>query len=241
MGVPAAEAQRLNDLALGKARTGRVSLRSFDEGVVETLGAKVVDDNYFLTVEGIDPPPGSPGVPVTWSYPEDVYEKYKIPHILIRRDDISIAMQRWHPGTGQYRVPAPGALPVVIPSLNLAGFDSYEELQQAVPFDLAYTLQIAARHRGGVSGSRNQCNRILDHVLRVYPPYCRVLLKDSAGGVRSYEAFMEGISPLDEHADVAERFVGFALTLRVEAELDLGEPEVHKAVTRTATVRSRFL
>jgi len=237
-----------------------VALRDFDQGVVETMGgvvygntatgwveeAKLTDDvnelNYFVVVSGIDPPPGQPGVPITFSNPEDVYEKFKIPVVLVRRDDITPAMQRWHPGQGQYRAPASEALPVMVTRRDgtvLRGYDRYEELPQAVPFDLMYTLEISARNRGSL-GIRNQANAIFKHVLKIYPPYCRVLVKDSVDDVRSYEAFMEGTSVLDELMDITARKIGFGLTLRVEAELDLADPEVRRAVTQDPTIRTRI-
>lgn len=239
MTIPSAEFDRYQASVEGRARTGTVGLRDFDQGVVETLGAFIDGDNYWLQVDGICPPPGAPGVPVTFSFPEDVYEKYKLPVLMVRRDDISPAMQRWHPGTNQYRAPSTSGLPasVTMHGVTQTGFDRYEELQQAVPFDLMYSLQISARYRGALR-SRNHTNRLLDYVLRVYPPYCRVVLKDSLQAIRTYEAFMEGISPMDDVMDVADRTLGFTVTLRVEGELDLHDPVVRRAVTSPPVVRS---
>ena len=237
----------------GRARTGFVNLRSFDEGVVETLGARIdaETDNYFLKLDevdtvGFDPPvsspfnrgpvdprPGLPAIPVTFAFPEEMFEKYSIPLLLVRRDDIAPALQRWHPGALQYRAPGRGALQVqnneVTPPVT--GFDRVEQVDQAAPFDLSYTINIVARNRGA-PGVRNQANRLLDHVLRIYQPYCRVLVRDSIGDTRSYEAFMEGISHLDEVAEVTDRVIGFAVTLRIEGELDINDPVIRKTVTR---------
>jgi hypothetical protein len=256
--------EALRDRTEGRARTGFVNLRSFDEGVVETLGARIDEEteNYFLNLEevetvGFDPPvsshfhrgpvdprPGLPAIPVTFAYPEDVFEKYSIPMILVRRDDISPALQRWHPGTLQYRAPGRGAHPSEYKQYQTSdpvkGYDRVEQVDQAAPFDLSYTINIVARNRGA-PGVRNQANRVLDHVLRIYQPYCRVLLKDSVGDARSYSAFMEGISHLDEVADVTDRVIGFAVTLRIEGELDLNDPVIRKTVTRALTLRSEGL
>jgi hypothetical protein len=161
-----------------------------------------------------------------------VFAQYRQPMILVRLDDISPAMQRWHPGSLQYRIPAPEALPAAVRRGNttLRGFDRYSEMQQAAPFDLMYTVQVETRYRGA-RGTRNETNTLLDYVLRVYPPYGRVLVTDSLGDTRSYEAFMEGTAPVDEAADVADRMMGMALTLRVEGELDVLDPETFRAVT----------
>lgn len=243
----------------GLARTGFVNLRSFDQGVVETLGAKIDPDlqNYFLDVEavetvGFDPPesspfyrgpveprPGLPGVPITFAFPEDVFEKWTLPVIVVRRESIDPAPQRWHPGTIQYRAPARGALPVQsqlsINSAVTSGFDRVEQAEQAFPFDFSYTLNILARNRGA-PGSLNQANRLLDLVIRIYQPYCEVRVVDSVGDVRGYEAFMDGVSALDEVAEVTDRVIGFAVSLRIEGELDLSDPVIRRTV-RKATLR----
>ena len=234
----------------GRARTGIVNLRSFDQGVVETVGG-VVDPSgsyYYLPIaeEGeteeqrgpVDGPPGTLGVPIHFSFPEEMFSKYRIPLLLVRRDDLAPAPQRAHPGLMQYRAPARGAHSVQYQhspsSTPLNGWDRMEQAFQAYPFDLTYTLQIVGRDRGGL-GSRNQVGRVLDKVLRVYQPNCRVLVTDSLGDKRSYEAFMEGTSPVDDMAEIADRVIGFAITLRVEGELDLNDPEVRKTVTSPLT------
>jgi hypothetical protein len=254
----------------GSAPTGIVGLRNFDEGMVVTLGAEVHDldtgkgphSNYFLTSEilPVEPAPGLPGVPITFSHPEDIWERYRQPVIVIRRDDISPAMNRWHPHTVDYRAPARGATEVTVifgegtlTEQRLTGYDRYEEKQQAVPFDITYTISVLDRHRGkgplpprnvptgftGAEGSpRNQVNRIFDYVLRRYPPYGQIYVTDSLGDRRRYSTFMEAVSHLDEVPEITERVLGFALTVRVEAELDLSDPEVKRAVSSPLTMRT---
>lgn len=256
---PEASTEALENRREGHARTGTVTLRDFDKGVIETMGAFLAYDedgkerNYFLQLDAGDvgsakgrigrkgqliPPitPGQtalPGVPVVFSHPEDVFAKYDLPLIAIRRDDIDPATSRWHPGLKQYRAPAESALPTVV------GAESYwnlvEEKEQAVPYDLTYTISILARSRGkGGISQTNQANAILHQVLKVYQPYCLVKVFDSIGDGRTYEAFQESISHLDEVPEVADRVIGFAVTLRVEAELDLNDPEVrHTVLSRT--------
>lgn len=250
---------------LGSAPLGTIGLRNFDEGVVETLGAEIDEErqNYFITDPSIAPltaPEGLPGIPVTFSHPEDVFERYRLPVIVVRRDDITPAMSRWHPGTKVYRAPAKGARPFEIKlgdPLNpttVFGFESYEERTQAVPFDITYTISLLARHRGfgpadrrgrrnptGAGSPRTQVNKLLDYCLRIYQPYCRVDVRDSLGDCRSYEAFMEAISHLDQVPEITDRMLGFALTLRVEAELDLNDAVVRKAVLGPLTITEEIL
>lgn len=262
----------------GEAPSGVVGLRNFDAGVVETLGAEVHEvetgrgphSNYYITPTKtfpVEPAPGLPGIPVTFSHPEDIYARYRQPVIVVRRDDISPAMNRWHPGHKSWRAPAQEANPVTVTiypqtfgELVFHGFDKYETKDTGVPFDITYSIQIYARHRGKgpmpkkgrptgfvdetgspASGSpRNQVNSVLDYVLRRYAPYCQVFVEDSLGDRRKYSAFMEAVSHLDEVPEVTERVLGFAVTLRVEAELDLSDPVVHRAA-QALTLRSKVL
>jgi hypothetical protein len=245
--------------ALGERPAGYVSLRNFDEGVVITLGAEVRDGkDYHIPIDKVSPvaaPPGQAGVPITFAFPDDKYEHWRLPCIVVRRDDIAPAMNRWHPGMTTWRGPARGALPVIATlgtgpdAPTVAGYNKYEIQQQAAPFDITYTISIMARHRGqgdrkpigeDVTGNANpktQANQLLDYVMRIYQPYCAVFVRDSLGDFRTYEAFMEAVSHLDQVAEVTDRVIGFALTLRVEAELDLNDPIVRSAVTAPLTIR----
>lgn len=217
----------------GRARTGTVSLRAFDEGVIRTLRA--VEDNAHMVIKsipGLTLPPGEQGLRVTFFFPEDTQEKFKIPGIVLTRDDISPAMNRWHPGSLQYRVPGVGANPVT--ARGRQGFDRMEELQQAVPFDITYSMMIYTR-------TRLQGNILLDYILRCYPPYCNVKVQDSEGDYRLYSAWMESLGMIDDVPEVGNRVIAFAVTLRVEAELDLNDPTTQATVTQSTkpTIRRR--
>lgn len=259
------------DREAGRALPGFVGLRNFDEGVVRTMGAEVMRTersgfrNYFVPTEKIgpvQPAPGLPGIPITFSHPEDIYERYRQPVIVVRRDDIAPSLSRWHPGMVTARYPSTGAQPVQTQYGNgpnaptLSGYNKYDTKQAAVPFDISYTLSVLARHRGkgadlrkavptgfeGASGSpRNQVNQILDYLLRIYAPFSQVRVLDSLGDTRLYSTFMEAVSPLDEVPEITERVLGFALTLRVEAELDLKDPETAQAVGRPLTLSTEVL
>lgn len=251
---PEASTDALESRREGQARTGTVTLRDFDQGIIETLGAFLQRSetgkptNYFLQIDGaegrvgrdgkliapITPGQTAPsGVPVVFSHPEDVFAKYDLPIVAIRRDDITPATSRWHPGLKQYRAPAETGLPATVGSNN--GFNLMEEREQAAPYDITYTISILARLRGqGGIGQTNRADAILAYVLKVYQPYCLVKVFDSIGDGRTYEAFQESISHLDEVPEVTDRVIGFAVTLRVEAELDLNDPDVrYTALGRT--------
>lgn len=214
----------------GRSRTGTVDLRAFDEGVVRTLGGEIINDNYWLRLESVSPPPGLPGIPITFAVPEDVFEKHFIPAIIVRRDDITTDMSRWHPGLEQYGVPAEGALPVTIGSRT--GFDRMETLSQPEPNDIMYTISILAKHRQGI-GTRRELGAVFNHVLRTFMAYSQIVVEDSIGDLRTYETFREGVSVLDDLSEVSARTVGFAVSIRVEAELDLADPKVYRTVTKS--------
>lgn len=226
-----------NDLLLAQERgerpNGTVTLRSFDQGIVETLGAQVVDGRYYINIEGLDPPTGEPGIPVNFMYPEDYYATFKYPAFVITRDDISISFGRIHPFTQQYRAPARNALPVTVqfPEEARSGFDRMAMRDQARPYDITYTINIYNSLRGGL-GSRRAANLMLDHVLRIFPDYGQVWVPDSTGVYRSYEAFNEGIANMDDLAGVSERLIQFSVTVRVEAEYDLSFETNSRTVTQ---------
>lgn len=219
----------------GSAQTGIVTVRDFDQGVVETLGAVVIHDQYFiLGLSEYDPPPGEPGVRVVFSHPEEVLQTHRTPVIEVRRDDINPATQRWHPAMETYHAPAVGALNTVSPFAGdtRRGWNQVEVAQQAVPFDILYTINIQARQRQYMAAA----NKILAYVLGIYQPYSAVLVYDSVGDRRSYEAFLDAVAPLDNVPGVGERTIGFALSLRVEAELDINPPTKHVTVSSAARI-----
>lgn len=224
----------------GNAATGVVTLRDFDKGVVETMGAKIIEDSYYLTIPGVQPAPGHPGVLVTYVMPEDLFNTYTIPIVTVSRDDMSPAMNRWHPGNMQYRAPAEGAF-VRFTGQRQPGFpvesvySTYEELPQATPFDFTYTINIFAKNRD----SRAAANKILQHVMKIYQPYSRVVVTDSVGDLRSYDAMLNSMAPIDEGAEISQRMIGFTLSLIVEGELDLNDPVV-RATPANKPIRMRI-
>lgn len=238
----------------GLARTGIVGLRDFDVGVIDTIAGvnRLENDDtkvgpigiYVTQVPGVCPPDGYPGIPIVFANPEDVTTPYKMPFINVRRDDLSAAMERWHPSGQQYRAPGEGALPVTVKAPGgqvLTGFDRYEELSQAIPYDITYTISVKGRFRGaGNLAQRNNMNALFQYVHRIFPPYGKIDVVDSIGDLRSYEAFNEGIANLDGVGEVQDRILGMAITLRVEAELDLRDPFTARSV-KSLTLRARRL
>ncbi len=77
--MPTPEEEAFARRVAGQDRTGTVGIRDFDQGVVETMGATVQDGKYYLPVAGVDGPPGWPGVPVVFAFPEDVAQVSAVP------------------------------------------------------------------------------------------------------------------------------------------------------------------
>lgn len=244
----------------GQERNGVVTVESFDHGIVETLGAKPLpvpgvpnQFAYYWVLPNVTPPPGMPGIPILFEDAEDVYEKYKVPYILVVPAAPVAAMHRWHPTTIEYRAPARSAR--VVEAGGVRGYDRYEEKQQAHPFDFTYTLQLKttrrvmprpARATGPNAGPAipvvegGSANSLLQAVLEVYPTYCAVNVRDSLGDVRTYSAFMEGTEKVHETTTVGDRLMGYAVTVRVEGEWDLTGVQEGTAVRRL-TVRAETL
>ena len=228
----------------GNARNGSVYLRDFDQGVVETFGATIVNDPavckdeyngryYLLNVPGVAPPPDMPGIPVVFAWPEDTWEPYVLPTVVITRGEISPALVRYQPGALQYRVPARGALPVEVSHFSQVkrGWNRMEQRINAVPFDINYIIQVVAYRRGNTPGDpirqpvKARANALLHYVLHWYQPYTSVHVHDSVGDERIYLANMESVSSMDEVSGIGNRVMGWELSMTVEAELDLNDPQ----------------
>jgi len=237
-------------LSRNNERNGDVWLSDFDRGIITTLGGVVntIGDMYVVDVPGVSPPPPTgetifEAIPVYFAFPDETIDPKILPSFVIRRDDITPAMSRWHPGNQQYRVPAIGASAVTVLNPRTGdtmaeGFDQYESKDQAVPFDLMYTIQIRARYRNNL---KVEAMQMLRYTMKKYPPYTTVYLKDSNDDLRSYTAFMESPSALDTKPDVTGRETNFNITLRVEAELDLNDPLVQRALSGLPTVNTGLL
>jgi hypothetical protein len=237
-----AAAIALAEREAGTARNGEVHLRDFDKGVVETFGGQVVGDNYFLlNVVGVQPPPNLPGIPINFAFPEDTADEYIFPSVIITREDISPAMNRFHPGLNQYRAPAFGAQQVEVQwgQKLLKGWNKMADRPQAVTYDISYQISVLAYRRG--VPARGNANALLEHVMKWYQPYCAVKVLDSIGDLRTYFATTEAASPLDDVVVIGERIIGWQIPLLVEAELDLNPEFTHVTATSMALNMSLIL
>ena len=96
----------------------RVKLKDFDLGVIETIGAELIDITvdggtrkaYAKTVPGVTTNvPGFGGkVPVFFGYPEDVYQPFKLPCYVVSRTGLEPNFSR-APWYGYRRAPLDNA------------------------------------------------------------------------------------------------------------------------------------
>jgi len=209
------------------ARTGIVFLRDYDEGLVRTMGAELIEieldgetvQDYAIAIEGVLGPDLYGGhVPVIWQNPEDVYQEGLIPHVAVSRTAVTIAMNRWFPGGHEYRTPS-ATSHLVTAGNGVQGPSALEFKAWAYPYDISYEIHIRARQRA-------QADLMLRQIGQKFWAYGQIYLIDSEGEQRGYYAFQESLDSLDEVADVADRMIGWTISLRCEAELDFNDPYI---------------
>jgi hypothetical protein len=121
--------------------------------------------------------------------------------------------------------------------VQLQGYGKYEEQEGSYPYDIPYTLTMEAVGLG----ARTKGHTLLLHCMRIFGPHGKVRVVDSLGRERKYWVFGEGPSELTSIADIRDRTIVYALSLRVQAELDLRLPEVRQAMTSEPVVNSHLM
>jgi hypothetical protein len=226
---------------IGGSVTGDVVIRDFDRGVIETMGGTIVNDDYFILVEGVVPPPypldyrdqalcgkQMPGIPIIWASPDDRFESWVLPCLVVRRESIDPASERWPSFYQKYRAPATDAtaLQVTRGTQTFNGYDKYEQQQGHFPYDITYVINVLS------AGEKPESDvqRMLLHVLRFYPPKDSLVeVRDSLGDERTYEVFSEGPVNLAEALDIVDKQAGYSVNIKVKGELDLRDPVVKES------------
>lgn len=224
--------------------SGTVFLREFDNGLVTTIGAKLVDvsvDGSTRQEYAIDfaefpvgdliqqfdvqgPPQYGGKVPVFFVVGSAPYTPRYYPCIVVRRNSFDPAMQRHTPWSIDYKKPSVGS---VVKSVTLSNGDvvsgpSHLEIKPgAYDYDLNYEVSPRARGDGA-----HQCAETMFKALAriMQPPGFAMTLTDTAGDERGYDVVLEGISPNIEVLDLTAREVGWIFSVRVLGELDQIEP-----------------
>jgi hypothetical protein len=209
-------------------RTGAIDLLDYDQAVVEGLGAvlniekgqyalPLVDpmtgEGIFVTPETADEPIQITEALVRFKQAEPTRDEWDLPCVLVMRDDATPAQARmWSPAAPEYRLPAPGATPVVVG--GYLGWTAYETKPREIPYDFSYTIECWSRYRV-------VAQVLLQMAMVRYPLYGSLKVVDGLGVEREYHAFQEGTGDLTEISTMVDRVCGFSLTVRVEGELTL--------------------
>ena len=211
-------------------QTGEVWVRDFDYGVLNGLGATL---NVEWTEKRkrptfaiqLGPKTATESlVPVFFNDPEMIYKERHAPSILIQREDITPALQRWM-GIGQLEYRAGVSGTGVVLTNGTSGFAQYVSKPQAMPYDFLYTITCFDRYEGNVQ-------YLLKQVLKSFPPIGKIYVTDSMGLLRTYESRSEGSIPSPrEIIDPVNRFVSYTISVKVDGEIDLTDPVVSDAVT----------
>lgn len=238
---------------LNNTRIGDVSLRDFDNGVYKTLMAEIMGGRYFLPVQyapGVTPPLFSeysaqieveglvgeqmPGIPFIYGNPAAAVMRYLVPCIRLKREDPSPALERSHSKHIKYRAPADGQTEITVDyrGKEKKGYAVYEEQEGSTPVDIPYTITAEA---AGKSARRN-AHVLLEHCMDVFYPHEKLCVVDSLGRERLYQVHCEGPSELTQIGDVRDRIVSYALSMRVQAELDLRKAREERTVTDVPVV-----
>lgn len=216
-------------------RTGDVEVGDFDRGIMRTLGVEleqpVVGDRprLFMRVPGIEGTEQDK-VQVIFANPEQVFSGYKVPMVLVRRESVDPALERWDI-RDEYRIPAPTAKMKTkvdaVTGMELGrGWDYLESKPRAYPYNITYSLEIVAR-------KRLDANRIMRRVLQVFPPYGNIVVVDSLGCARTYFAQQTGFTDITEIADIMNRQPAYSVSVTVWGELNHDPEEIRKTAERT--------
>lgn len=205
-------------------RTGHIDLLDYDQAVVEGLGAKLdtAKNQYWLSLmtpdgagifvkpEGSDAPTEITKALVRMKQAEPTRDAWDLPCVLVLRDDFTPSQTRvWSP-TEAYRLPAPGATPVVIN--GCLGWTAYETKPKEDPYDFSYTIECWSRYR-------TVAQVLLQIVLARYPLFGKIVVTDGLGVERTYHTFLEGTADLTEINSMVDRVCGFSASIRVEGEM----------------------
>lgn len=206
-------------------RTGHVDLVDFDLATVRQTGAILDEEQneWFLPINFYieDPAKGPVAIEravVVFKRPEPTQVQHEIPQIAILRDDIDPDTSRLYSPTVQYRLPAAGSSQVSIDTS--IGYDCYETKDKEQPYNLTYTIEVWSRYKV-------PAQTLLQMMMKRFPLRGTMIVRaaEEAGRNvtcdRTYLFFQEGIADVTEVNSMVERIPGYALTIRVEAELTL--------------------
>jgi len=215
-------------------KTGSVDFIDWDDAILRGIGA--LEDpgknQFYLPLNGIFVQIEGRAEPVdralvVYKRPEPTQVTAVLPMIAIIRDSISASESRLQTQTMQYRLPAEGAQ--AVSAGGMLGWSSYESKDFEQPYDFFYTIECWARYR-------TVAQMLLAMVMRAFPIRSSVTITDSLGNPRKYAVFEQNVNDLTDVSSMVDRVPGYALSMRVEAELTLDRvPSSTSTFTGTRT------
>ena len=230
---------------LGTTRTGIVFIEDFDEGLVRSFGAKLIDieidgeecHEYVLIEDSVQGPNRYKGaIPIIFGDPDDTYQAGLLPQIHVSRSGINTAGQRRESGGFEYRVPASESQTVTAWN-GMSGPSLVEIKSRPEPHDITYdvTIKMPSGHGGGRRGA----NKLLRRIGAALSAQGVIEVMDSEGNLRVYPYLRENLQDVTEVLEVGNRVAGWTVSGRILGELDFDDPYLCKtclgvAVTVTA-------
>jgi hypothetical protein len=224
---------------------GDVFIGEIDKAMKEHVGGQVFNDRYFVSINGINPPPFAedyydddlkgkpmPGIPVIFASPDDRIMNFIMPCIVVRREDVNEADERKFAGTIKYRAPALGSSQIIVEkwgnkTINLQGYDGYQEQKSPEPYDIIYTVSCLSSGRRASSEAVKMCKFLMRKLPRKGMP---LIVTDDIGGENVYPLLVSGPTSLKEILDIIDRQDGFSFSVTVQTYLDLHDPYTTKPV-----------
>jgi len=209
---------------------GRLEFAHYDLGVVLALGGVLLNGAYVLNYSGLDA-----NIPIVFENPEQTLLTGKVPCMIILRDDIAKAEdpRNYNQDFLDYRLPAVDATSVVATTVSgdITGWSKYRVKKNARSFDLTYTIQIYDRYR-------NKVGTFLERVFEKLMIPRFIAVTDSLGNTATYTALLDSdVMKLDEFASINQRYLGFGLSLRVAALIDIYSEEIEQNMITKITER----
>tara|TARA_Y100000310_G_C20683507_1_gene817530 strand:+ start:2114 stop:2824 length:711 start_codon:yes stop_codon:yes gene_type:complete len=203
-----------------------MSLRAFDKGVMETLGAVLANttvdgelrSHYVRTFSGVSTNiQGFNGaVPFFFAMPEDVYQAFVLPCVLIRRTAYTPAFERatWY---GYERAPDVNANPIVVTrpdGSTINGYDAYAEKLISTPMNIGYDVQVLAR-------TQSDFLMIFQTLMMTMrPPFFTFGAIDTGNCLRHYDAGPVSLSDTSELSSIGDRTISSTISFEVQGEID---------------------
>lgn len=203
-----------------------ITLRAYDKGAFETLGAELQAYNidgetrsvYAREFPGVTTSiDGMNGrVPFFFAMPEDVYQSFVLPCVLIRRTSMTPAFER-APWYGYERKPDVNANPVTITKPDgstIQGYDAYAEKTASTPMNIGYDVQVYAR-------TQNDFLMIFQTIMMTMrPPFFTFGAIDSGNELRLYDAGPVSIADSSELSQLGDRTISATISFEVQGEID---------------------